>query len=104
MNMETSVRIPITEQEFNDDIIFSTFNIRCCNPCLALYAFSNSVKARDSRLRGDFTAAKAYGDKARRLNIGAFLLGLISLIAFVVVIFQSVNQPRDVNEPNRYQY
>lgn len=76
--------------------LFSDKNISVYN-----ITVSNTIfvcQARDSRLRGDFAAAKSYGDKARCLNIAAFFFGLCSIIAFIVLIFKSVN------ELNRYQY
>ncbi|KAK9975061.1 hypothetical protein ABG768_023123 [Culter alburnus] len=57
--------VSMPEQKFNDDIIFSTFNLHFCNPCcLGFGAFYNSIKARDSRLLGDLTSARSYGSRA----------------------------------------
>ncbi|XP_051538921.1 interferon-induced transmembrane protein 3-like isoform X2 [Myxocyprinus asiaticus] len=83
------VTVSMPEQTFNDDIVFSTFNLHFCNHCcLGFCAFHNSVKARDSRMRGDFMSAQSYGFKARCLNITAFSIGVIMIICLIILIYK----------------
>ncbi|XP_051981815.1 interferon-induced transmembrane protein 1-like [Xyrauchen texanus] len=83
------VTVSMPEQKFNDDIVFSTFNLHFCNHCcLGFCAFHNSVKARDSRMRGDFMSAQSYGSKARCLNIIAFSIGVIIIIGLIMLIYK----------------
>ncbi|KAF4115494.1 hypothetical protein G5714_002983 [Onychostoma macrolepis] len=71
------VIVSMPDQSLNDDIIFSTFNLRFCNPCcLGFVAFYNSIKAR------------SYGTRARHLNITAVIIG--SIISFVIIIIVAV--------------
>ncbi|XP_016348863.1 dispanin subfamily A member 2b-like [Sinocyclocheilus anshuiensis] len=87
------VIVSMPDQNVNDDIIFSTFNLHFCNPCcLGFGAFYNSIKARDSRLLGDFPMARSYGARARRINIAAIVIGSISILIFIIVLVKSMSR------------
>ncbi|XP_016130758.1 interferon-induced transmembrane protein 1-like [Sinocyclocheilus grahami] len=87
------VRVSMPDQNVNDDIIFSTFNLHFCNPCcLGFGAFYNSIKARDSRLLGDFPMARSYGARARCINIAAIIIGSISILIVIIVLSKSMSQ------------
>ncbi|CAM4541810.1 unnamed protein product [Leuciscus chuanchicus] len=80
------VILSMPEQKLNDDIVFSTFNLHFCNPCcLGFVAFYNSVKARDSRLLGDYASARSYGRRARRLNVAAIIICASAIIILIIV-------------------
>lgn len=74
------VIVSMPEQKLNDDIVFSTFNLHFCNPCcLGFRAFYNSIKARDSRLLGDYASARSYGSRARCLLLPSLLVSSLCL-------------------------
>ncbi|XP_043089346.1 interferon-induced transmembrane protein 1-like [Puntigrus tetrazona] len=86
------VVVSMPDQRVSDDIIFSTFNLHFFNPCcLGFGAFYNSIKARDSRYLGDFSKARQYGARARRLNIAAVIIGCISVLTVIIIIVTMKN-------------
>ncbi|XP_048044431.1 interferon-induced transmembrane protein 1 [Megalobrama amblycephala] len=83
------VILPMPDQTLNDDILFSTFNLHFCNHCcLGFGALYNSVKARDSRMLGNYAKARSYGTTARRMNIAAVVIGFIFFIGFIFILFK----------------
>ncbi|RXN27841.1 dispanin subfamily A member 2b-like protein [Labeo rohita] len=85
-----SVTVSMPDQKISDDIIFSTFSLHFCNICcLGFGAFYNSIKARDSRLLGDFPKARSYGAKARCLNIAAVIFGSIVMLIFLIILVKA---------------
>ncbi|KAG1959066.1 interferon-induced transmembrane protein 1 [Pimephales promelas] len=86
------VIVSMPEQKLNDDILFSTFNLHFCNPCcLGFVAFYNSVKARDSRLLGDLTSARLYGNRARCLNIASIIIYASAIIILIIAAVTVIN-------------
>ncbi|XDV20656.1 hypothetical protein PO909_025951 [Leuciscus waleckii] len=87
------VILSMPEQKLNDDIVFSTFSLHFCNPCcLGFGAFYNSIKARDSRLLGDYASAWSYGRRARRLNVAAIIIGVIFVITAIIIFSQTMQR------------
>ncbi|XP_056099823.1 interferon-induced transmembrane protein 1 [Rhinichthys klamathensis goyatoka] len=87
------VIVSMPEQKLNDDILFSTFNLHFCNPCcLGFGAIYNSIKARDSRLLGDYASARSYGSRARCLNVAAIIIGVIVVITGIIIFSQTLSQ------------
>ncbi|TRY59549.1 hypothetical protein DNTS_012241 [Danionella cerebrum] len=85
--------VVLSMPEINDDLIFSTFNLSYCNHCcLGFAAFSNSVKARDRHMLGDYVSAREYGTRARRLNIAAIVIGFFFIILLIVIIIMSISE------------
>ncbi|XP_050959845.1 dispanin subfamily A member 2b-like [Labeo rohita] len=100
-----SVTVSVPDQKDSDDIIFSTFSLHFCNfCCLGFGAFCNSIKARDSRLLGDFPKARSYGAKARRLNIAAVIIGSILILIFLIIFVKTYMQATSVYNQIRYPY
>ncbi|CAO2583831.1 Interferon-induced transmembrane protein 1 [Lemmus lemmus] len=69
-----------------DYVTWSTFNMMFLNSCcLGFLAYAFSVKSRDRKMAGDVTGAKAYAATAKRLNIGAVVLSIITFIVIIIL-------------------
>ncbi|XP_052568250.1 interferon-induced transmembrane protein 3-like [Peromyscus californicus insignis] len=73
-----------------DYITWSTFNTVFLNSCcLGFIAYIFSVKSRDRKMVGDMTGAQAYATTAKRLNISAMVVSIITLIIIIIINSQS---------------
>ncbi|CAH6793324.1 interferon-induced transmembrane protein 2 [Phodopus roborovskii] len=72
-----------------DYITWSTFNTVFMNSCcLGFIAYVFSVKSRDRKMVGDVTGAQDYATTAKRLNISAVIVSVISFILIIIVLSQ----------------
>ncbi|EGW14477.1 interferon-induced transmembrane protein 2 [Cricetulus griseus] len=72
-----------------DFITWSTFNTVFMNSCcLGFIAYIFSVKSRDRKMVGDVNGAQDYATTAKRLNIAAVIVSIVSFIVLIIVISQ----------------
>ncbi|XP_053305255.1 dispanin subfamily A member 2b-like [Spea bombifrons] len=87
----TVVTITPTDPPVRDHLVWSIFNLFYMNPCcLGLLALVFSVKTRDRKIIGDANAAKSYGSTALSLNIAATVLGILTIILFIILLSAGV--------------
>ncbi|OBS70909.1 hypothetical protein A6R68_00578 [Neotoma lepida] len=81
-----------------DYVIWSTFNTLFMNSCcLGFIAYILSVKvsvteSRDRKMVGDMNGAQNYGTIAKRLNIGAVVISIITFIILIIIFVRGQNQ------------
>ncbi|XP_041523138.1 interferon-induced transmembrane protein 2-like [Microtus oregoni] len=72
-----------------DYVTWSTFNTVFMNSCcLGFLAYVFSVKSRDRKMAGDVIGAQAYATTAKRLNIGAVVVSIITFIVIIIISTQ----------------
>uniref|UniRef100_A0A8V5FWB6 Uncharacterized protein n=1 Tax=Melopsittacus undulatus TaxID=13146 RepID=A0A8V5FWB6_MELUD len=72
-----------------DHLVWSICTMLYANVCcLGLLALVYSVKSRDRKVLGDYSAAQSYGSTARQLNITALVLSMAlgALIIFITIL------------------
>ncbi|KFQ40502.1 Interferon-induced transmembrane protein 3, partial [Mesitornis unicolor] len=70
-----------------DYVLWSFFNSMFCNPCcLGFIAFIYSIKARDRKIAQDLAGASTYGQSAKKLNIIAVCVGVLTIILSIVLL------------------
>ncbi|XP_018422672.1 PREDICTED: interferon-induced transmembrane protein 1-like [Nanorana parkeri] len=77
--------------------IFSTLYMNCC--CLGFFALLYSVKSRDRKLMGDRVSAKAYGNKARTLNITTTVITSLYILLMIILMASGILTLRYYNAP-----
>ncbi|KAM7329557.1 interferon-induced transmembrane protein 2-like [Alexandromys fortis] len=72
-----------------DYVTWSTFNTVFMNSCcLGFLAYVFSVKSRDRKMAGDVIGAQGYATTAKRLNIGAVVVSIITFIVIIIISTQ----------------
>lgn len=70
-----------------DYVLWSFVSAMVCNfYCLGFAALAFSVKSRDRLVMKDVAAAHRYGNSARRLNIAAVVVGVITITFFLLKV------------------
>ncbi|XP_059832278.1 dispanin subfamily A member 2b-like [Hypanus sabinus] len=71
-----------------DHLPWSIFNFLYMNFfCLGLTAMVFSIKSRDRKVVGDIEGAQHYGSTAWSLNIVATVIGVLSIVITITVVF-----------------
>ncbi|XP_030057058.1 dispanin subfamily A member 2b [Microcaecilia unicolor] len=85
------VSVPFTPQP-NDHVLWSLFNAMFLNVCcLGFLALVFSVKARDQKVLHDLDVARHYASTAKILNIICSVLGIITTIVLLIIVFISAS-------------
>ncbi|KAE8594627.1 hypothetical protein XENTR_v10019722 [Xenopus tropicalis] len=86
---EGNSRPPVTavpQERVRDYLGVSIANLVCCCLPLGLAALLYSIQTRDALARRDTDSAARYSQTAFRLNIAAFVFGIVILICCIVYV------------------